>query len=63
MNGYMTIREASARWGICERRINTLCQSGRLDGAVKFGKAWAIPEQTEKPRDNRIKSGKYIKGK
>lgn len=58
---YMTIQCASARWGISERRIQTLCMTGRLEGAQKFGRQWAIPEGTEKPDDARIKSGRYIK--
>lgn len=58
---YMTIQEAANRWGISERRIQVLCSSGRLVGATKFGRQWAIPENTEKPDDARIKSGKYIK--
>lgn len=57
----MTIAEASKKWGIGERRINTLCLEGRLEGAEKFGSTWAIPEEMEKPKDARIKSGKYIK--
>ena len=61
MKGYMTIAEASKKWGIGERRINTLCLEGRLEGAEKFGSTWAIPEEMEKPKDARIKSGKYIK--
>lgn len=32
---------------------------GKLDGAVKFGNAWAIPEDAEKPQDGRIISGSY----
>ena len=51
---YMTIQEASDKWNISARRIQVLCSSGRLCGAVKFGRQWAI--------DARIKSGKYIKG-
>lgn len=58
---YMTIQEASGRWGITERRIQVLCASGRLEGATKFGRQWAIPADAEKPDDARIKSGKYIK--
>lgn len=58
---YMTIQEAAERWGITERRIQVLCSSGRLDGATKFGRQWAIPTETEKPDDARIKSGKYVK--
>lgn len=61
MEGYMTIAEASKKWGIGERRINTLCLEGRLEGAMKFGNTWAIPEGAEKPKDARVKSGRYIK--
>ena len=63
MNGYMTIKEASEKWGIGLRRINTLCNEGRVEGASKFGNIWIIPTDTEKPKDERIKSGKYIKSK
>ena len=61
MNEYMTIKQAAQKWGIGERRINTLCQEGRIEGAVKFGKSWAIPADTKKPIDQRIKAGRYIK--
>ena len=63
MNGYTTIQEISKKWGISERRVNVLCSEGRIEGAVKFGNTWAIPENSEKPADARIKSGKYIKVK
>ena len=63
MKGYLTIAEVSEKWGIKPRRINTLCLEGRIEGAVKFGNTWAIPEDAEKPKDERIKSGKYIKNK
>ena len=63
MNGYTTIQEISKKWGISERRVNVLCSEGRIEGAVKFGNTWAIPEKAEKPADARIKSGKYIKKK
>lgn len=59
--GYIKIAEVSKKWGIGERRINTLCLEGRIEGAVKFGNTWAIPADAEKPKDDRIKSGKYIK--
>ena len=58
---YITIQEAAAKWGITSRRIQVLCAEGRLDGAVKFGRQWAIPADIEKPDDARIKSGKYRK--
>lgn len=61
MNGYLKISEIAEKWGIKQRRINTLCLEGRIPGAVKFGTTWAIPEDAEKPKDARIKTGKYIK--
>ena len=61
MNGYIQIKDAAKKWDIGERRVNELCLSGRIKGAVKFGNTWAIPEDSEKPADARIKSGKYVK--
>lgn len=59
---YMTIQEASEKWGITSRRIQVLCAGGRVENATKFGRQWAIPADSPKPDDARIKSGKYIKG-
>lgn len=59
VKGYMTIAETAKKWRIGERRINTLCLEGRIKGAEKFGTAWAIPSDAEKPADKREKSGKY----
>lgn len=61
MQGYKKISELSKEWGISERRINTLCLEGRIDGAEKFGNVWAIPEDAKRPKDDRIKTGKYRK--
>ena len=62
LDGYIQIKAAAKKWEIGERRINELCLNGRIKGAVKFGNTWAIPEDSKKPEDVRIKSGKYIKG-
>ena len=61
MNGYLKISEVAEKWGIKERRINTLCVEGRIPGAFKIGAYWSIPDDAEKPKDERIKSGRYIK--
>lgn len=63
MENYITLSEALRIWGISERRIRTLCAEGRIESVTRFGRSWAIPEGTDKPADNRIKSGKYIKNK
>ena len=49
------------KWNLSERRLQTMCNEGVIPGVMKFGHAWAIPENAEKPVDKRIKSGKYIK--
>lgn len=59
--GYMTLRETAEKWGIGARRINTLCAEGRIPGAAKIGNMWVIPIDAEKPKDERIKSVKYVK--
>ena len=51
---YIDIREASLRWGISDRRIRLLCSEGRIDGAIKLGWSWIIPDETPKPRDGRV---------
>ena len=61
MNQYMASKEASAIWGISERRVGTLCSQGRIDGAMKQGRIWLIPADAKKPTDLRFKTGDYKK--
>ena len=58
---YMTIKQAAQIWDLSVRRVQTICNKGMIPGVIKFGHAWAIPKNAEKPIDKRIKSGKYIK--
>ena len=58
---YMSISQAAEKWGITPRRIQVLCKQDRIPGAERIGYVWAIPMDAEKPKDARIKSGKYIK--
>ena len=59
--GYLSIRQTAEKWNLSARWISDLCNAGRIPGAMKIGSYWAIPEDAEKPKDERIKSGKYIK--
>ncbi|MBR2883727.1 MAG: AAA family ATPase [Clostridia bacterium] len=61
MSEIMTVKEAAALWNLTERRVSSLCKDGKIEGAVKKGRSWVIPANSEKPTDNRIKSGIYIK--
>lgn len=60
---YLTLQEAAEKWGISPRRIQVLCVNGRIPGAARFGSAWAIPVNTEKPSDARVLSGNRKKAK
>ena len=53
IKGYISIREASRRWGVSERRVNQYCVEGRIPGASRFGRPGAIPENAKKPSDPR----------
>ena len=60
---YLSISQVSEKWGVSVRRIQTLCVTGRIPGATKIGSYWAIPSEAEKPKDERIRTGRYIKKK
>lgn len=60
---YLSISQVSEKWGVSVRRIQTLCITGRIPEATKIGSYWAIPSDAEKPKDERIKTGKYVKKK
>ena len=55
---YMTLREASEKWGISTRQINYYCTENRILGAVKMAGVWLLPKDAEKPVDMRTKQGK-----
>lgn len=61
MSNIMSVKEAATLWNISERRVSYLCKQGKIRGAAKQGRAWIIPANTEKPIDNRVKSGMYKK--
>jgi len=58
VNGYIRPEEIAERWNVSIRQIQILCKAGKIDGAVKFGTIWAIPEDTVKPtRTGKLKPG------
>ncbi len=56
----MTVKEASAKWNISDRRIRVLCSEGRIPGAYQEGRGWKIPIDAEKPADGRFRSKESI---
>ncbi|MCY3764795.1 MAG: helix-turn-helix domain-containing protein [Gemmatimonadetes bacterium] len=43
----LTVRQASIRLGVSERRIRKLARDGRVRGATKSGGEWLIPTPVE----------------
>ena len=57
---YMTVKEASSKWGISDRRIRVLCSEDKIPGAYQEGRGWKIPIDAEKPADGRFRSKESI---
>jgi len=54
-----SVKQAADNWKISQRRVQKLCETGRIQDAVKFGNVWMIPKSAEKPVDGR--SLRYLK--
>lgn len=54
-------KQLASEWGISERTVNNLCKKGKIEGAIKAGRMWQIPDNAKKPADGRVSSGKYVK--
>lgn len=49
MDTYYSINEISQQWTLSSRRVQYLCSSGKIDGAIKVGNNWLIPKLSQKP--------------
>ena len=58
--GYISIREASYKWNVSERRVTQYCAQGRIPGVSRFGRSWAIPADAKKPSDPRKSKDKEV---
>ena len=52
---YVDVKTVAALWGLTPRQVQYLCALGRIPGAQRFGRSWAIPANAEKPRDGRCR--------
>ena len=50
---YITIKEASEKWGMSTRTLTYKVVAGRIEGAIKKGNLWLLPAKAEKPEDRR----------
>ena len=54
IEGYTTVKEIAEKWNIKPRTVQIMCAEGKLPGAVKFGRDWAIPVDAKRPSDGRF---------
>lgn len=59
MNRYISVAQAAEKWNITPRRVQILCNEGRIEGAGKQSGVWLIPANSKKPE--RIPSGRKRK--
>lgn len=51
---YLSVKDVATKFELSERRVQQLCDSGRIKGAQMISGVWIIPEQAEKPIDDRV---------
>lgn len=53
---YISAKQASEQWNLTVRRVQELCRTGKISGAVRWGRDWMIPGDAHKPGDRRRKT-------
>jgi len=48
---FMSIKEASDKWGIPQRQIDILCSQNKIERAFMVNNIWSIPINTKNPND------------
>lgn len=51
---YIKVSKAAEKWGITPRRVRVLCAEGKIDGVIRKGNLYMIPETAAKPADGRL---------
>ena len=52
---FLSVAQTAEKWEMTPRRVQVLCNEGRIDGAQRVGNVWTIPENAQKPEDARKK--------
>lgn len=57
---YIKVSKAAEKWGISARRVRFLCANGKIDGVIRKGNLYMIPENAMKPLDGRTNKKNII---
>lgn len=52
---FLSVSQTAEKWEMTPRRVQVLCNDGRIEGAQRVGNVWTIPENAQKPADARKK--------
>jgi len=58
---YQSAKETAQAWNLTIRQVQHLCSQNKIPGAVRFGRAWMIPADAEKPADGRRREVPAVK--
>lgn len=57
---YISADEAARKWNISVRRVQQMCKSGEIPGAVKEGRSWVLPEDVQQPIRKTLKTSRAL---
>ena len=57
---YISADEAARKWNISVRRVQQMCKSGEIPGAVKEGRSWVLPEDVPQPVRKTLKTSRAL---
>lgn len=55
---YIKVSQAAKKWGLSARRVRILCQENKIEGVIRKGNLYMIPENAQKPADGRRKASR-----
>ena len=55
---YIKVSQAAEKWGLSARRVRILCQENKIEGVIRKGNLYMIPENAQKPADGRRKESR-----
>ena len=62
-NMFLTTKEIALKWGVSATWVTVLCKKGRIEGVIRKGNRWYIPEDAKKPNDRRSCKSTQIKAR
>ena len=54
---YISVKQASVKFGISVEQVLALCEQGKFKNSQKVDDFWIIPENAEKPTNDKRKAG------